>query len=55
MYEMINISIIDKQVKEDIKRVEFDRAYFKKFIKLAMDRQNRHDYKITKSFGEVLI
>lgn len=50
MYEMINISIIDKQVKDDIKRVEFDRAYFKKFIKLAMDRQNRNDYKITKSF-----
>ncbi|WP_277587076.1 hypothetical protein [Psychrobacillus antarcticus] len=50
MYEMINISIIDKQVKEDIKRVDFDEAYFNKFIKLAMNRQKRNDYKITKSF-----
>lgn len=50
MYKMIDVSIIDKQVKEEINRDAFDQAYYKKLIKLSMDRQNRHDYKITKSY-----
>lgn len=50
MYEMIKISIVDLQVKEEVQRDEFYQAYFKKLIKLSIDRQNRQDYKETKSF-----
>jgi hypothetical protein len=50
MYQAIGILIIDENVIKEVSKDEFDQAYFHKFIKLSQDRQNRSDYKDTKSF-----
>ncbi|MFD1736392.1 hypothetical protein ACFSCX_07425 [Bacillus salitolerans] len=50
MYQAIGISVIDEKVIKEVSKEDFDQAYFKKFIKLAQNRQESKKYKETKSF-----
>jgi hypothetical protein len=49
-YERIKVVVKDNKENRVITRDEFNQAFFQKFIKLSMNRQNRVEYKTSESF-----
>ncbi|MEH7887004.1 hypothetical protein V7654_22130 [Bacillus sp. JJ1609] len=49
MYQAIGVSLIYEKVIKEVSKEEFDQAYFKKFIKLAKNRQQSKKYQENKS------
>ncbi|MBB6445624.1 hypothetical protein [Bacillus benzoevorans] len=49
-FKSFKVTVLDKTIHNEISKDEFKQAYFKRLIKLSIDRQNKKDYKESLSF-----
>jgi hypothetical protein len=49
-FKSFKVLVIDKEIKREVSKEEFNAAYFQRLIKLTMDRQEKENYKDSISF-----